>query len=79
MVKVLIADDHEDIVRTLSDIIIQMGFDYEIAAAEPQIQDLGIFLKTMGVNIEGTGTHTILIIPCPIELYYEVNPELFRS
>ena len=33
----------------------------EIAAAEPQVQDLGNFLKKMGVNIEGLGTHTILI------------------
>ncbi len=33
----------------------------EIAAAEPQVQDLGNFLKKMGVNIEGIGTHTILI------------------
>ena len=41
--------------------LIQGKTKIEIAAAEPQIQDLGIFLKTMGVNIEGTGTHTILI------------------
>ena len=33
----------------------------EIAAAEPQIQDLGKFLKKMGLKIEGIGTHTILI------------------
>lgn len=33
----------------------------ELAAAEPQVQDLGIFLKKMGVNIEGIGTHTITI------------------
>jgi UDP-N-acetylglucosamine 1-carboxyvinyltransferase len=33
----------------------------EIAAAEPQVQDLGNFLKKMGLNIEGMGTHTILI------------------
>lgn len=33
----------------------------EIAAAEPQVQDLGNFLKGMGVKIEGIGTHTILI------------------
>jgi len=33
----------------------------EIAAAEPQVQDLGNFLKKMGANIEGLGTHTILI------------------
>ena len=33
----------------------------ELAAAEPQVQDLGIFLKKMGVDIEGIGTHTITI------------------
>lgn len=33
----------------------------EIAAAEPQVQDLGKFLRKMGVKIEGIGTHTILI------------------
>ncbi len=33
----------------------------EIAAAEPQVQNLGFFLKKMGVEIEGIGTHTILI------------------
>ncbi len=33
----------------------------EIAAAEPQVQDTGKFLKAMGVKIEGVGTHTIEI------------------
>lgn len=33
----------------------------ELAAAEPQIQDLGNFLRKMGADIEGTGTHTITI------------------
>ncbi|KPJ71185.1 hypothetical protein AMJ50_02980 [Parcubacteria bacterium DG_74_3] len=33
----------------------------EIAAAEPQVQDLGSFLKKMGLKIKGTGTHTIEI------------------
>jgi len=33
----------------------------EIAAAEPQVQDLGKLLRKMGVSIEGTGTHTIEI------------------
>jgi len=33
----------------------------EIAAAEPQVQDLGKLLKGMGLNIEGLGTHTIKI------------------
>ena len=33
----------------------------EIAAAEPQVQDLGFFLKKMGAEVEGIGTHTILI------------------
>jgi len=33
----------------------------EIAAAEPQVQNLGELLRKMGVNIEGVGTHTITI------------------
>ena len=33
----------------------------ELAAAEPQVQDLGFLLKKMGANIEGMGTHTIKI------------------
>ncbi|GAI09415.1 unnamed protein product, partial [marine sediment metagenome] len=33
----------------------------EIAAAEPQVQDLGKFLEKMGLAIEGVGTHTIEI------------------
>jgi UDP-N-acetylglucosamine 1-carboxyvinyltransferase len=33
----------------------------EIAAAEPQVQDLGRFLEKMGVKIKGIGTHTIEI------------------
>ncbi len=33
----------------------------EIAAAEPQVQDLGKFLRAMGAKIEGVGTHTIEI------------------
>ena len=33
----------------------------EIAACEPQIQDLGKFLEKMGVKIKGYGTHTIEI------------------
>jgi UDP-N-acetylglucosamine 1-carboxyvinyltransferase len=33
----------------------------EIAAAEPQVQDLGLFLRKMGVKIEGIGTHTLEI------------------
>jgi len=33
----------------------------ELAAAEPQVQDLGRFLRKMGVKIEGLGTHTITI------------------
>lgn len=32
-----------------------------IAATEPQVQDLGNFLKKMGVKIKGIGTHTIEI------------------
>jgi len=33
----------------------------EIAAAEPQVQDLGKFLEKMGLKIKGLGTHTIEI------------------
>ncbi len=33
----------------------------ELAAAEPQVQDLGNFLRKMGSEIEGLGTHTITI------------------
>jgi UDP-N-acetylglucosamine 1-carboxyvinyltransferase len=33
----------------------------EIAAAEPQVQDLGLMLKNMGAKISGLGTHTIKI------------------
>ena len=33
----------------------------ELAAAEPQVQDLGFLLKKMGANIEGMGTHAIKI------------------
>ncbi len=33
----------------------------EMAAAEPQVQDLGKFLEKMGLNIQGIGTHTISI------------------
>ena len=33
----------------------------EIAAAEPQVQDLGRMLEKMGIEIKGIGTHTIEI------------------
>ncbi|MDP2663882.1 MAG: UDP-N-acetylglucosamine 1-carboxyvinyltransferase, partial [bacterium] len=33
----------------------------ELAAAEPQVQDLGKMLKKMGLSIGGIGTHTITI------------------
>ena len=33
----------------------------KIAAAEPQVQDLGKFLNKMGLDIKGMGTHTIEI------------------
>jgi UDP-N-acetylglucosamine 1-carboxyvinyltransferase len=33
----------------------------EIAATEPQVQDLGIFLQKMGAKLEGIGTNTIII------------------
>jgi UDP-N-acetylglucosamine 1-carboxyvinyltransferase len=31
----------------------------EIAAAEPHVQELGVFLRKMGLKIRGEGTHTI--------------------
>jgi UDP-N-acetylglucosamine 1-carboxyvinyltransferase len=34
----------------------------EIAATEPQVQDLGIFLQKMGAKIDGAGTNTINIV-----------------
>jgi len=33
----------------------------EIAAAEPQVQDIGLMLQNMGAHVEGLGTHTITI------------------
>lgn len=33
----------------------------ELAAAEPQIQDLGNLLNKMGAKVEGIGTHTVII------------------
>ena len=33
----------------------------EIAAAEPQVQNLGKFLNSLGIKIEGLGTHTLII------------------
>jgi UDP-N-acetylglucosamine 1-carboxyvinyltransferase len=33
----------------------------ELAAAEPQVQDLGFLLNKMGAGVEGIGTHTIAI------------------
>lgn len=33
----------------------------EIAAAEPQVQDLALMLQNMGVMVKGAGTHTIKI------------------
>ncbi|MGB9743329.1 MAG: UDP-N-acetylglucosamine 1-carboxyvinyltransferase [Minisyncoccales bacterium] len=33
----------------------------ELAATEPQVQDLGNLLKKMGAEIEGLGTHTLII------------------
>jgi len=33
----------------------------ELAATEPQVQDLGNFLQKMGATIEGLGTHTLTI------------------
>lgn len=34
----------------------------EIAAAEPQVQDLGELLRKMGAKVSGLGTHTITIV-----------------
>lgn len=34
----------------------------KIAAAEPHVEDLGVFLRSMGVGVSGLGTHTIEII-----------------
>ena len=52
----------------------------KMAATEPHVQDLGVFLKKMGVSIKGIGTHTLeiqgqaklkganhVVIPDPIE------------
>jgi UDP-N-acetylglucosamine 1-carboxyvinyltransferase len=33
----------------------------KIAACEPHVEDLGHFLQAMGANIEGLGTHTLVI------------------
>ena len=33
----------------------------ELAAAEPQVQDLGHFLNKIGAKVEGIGTHTLII------------------
>ncbi len=33
----------------------------DMAASEPHVQNLGKFLKSMGVEIEGIGTHTLII------------------
>ena len=35
--------------------------EIHLAAAEPHVQELGEFLKSMGAEIEGLGTHTIII------------------
>lgn len=35
--------------------------EIHLAAAEPHIQELGEFLKAMGAEVEGLGTHTIII------------------
>ncbi len=35
--------------------------EIHLAAAEPHVQELGEFLKAMGAEIEGWGTHTIVI------------------
>lgn len=33
----------------------------KLAAAEPHVQDLAVFLKSMGARIDGAGTHTLTI------------------
>jgi UDP-N-acetylglucosamine 1-carboxyvinyltransferase len=37
----------------------------KIAAAEPHVEDLGVFLRSMGAKIDGLGTHTITIDGVP--------------
>lgn len=38
----------------------------KVAACEPHVADLGVFLEKMGVGVTGAGTHTITIEGCPI-------------
>jgi len=45
----------------LASVLNQGQVQINIAAAEPSVQDLCWFLQTMGANIEGTGTHTLII------------------
>jgi len=51
------------------------------AAAEPQVQDLGLLLQKMGARIAGLGTHTILILGveklkgCP----HQIIPDLLEA
>jgi len=53
----------------------------EIAAAEPQVQDLGKFLEKMGVKIKGLGTHTIEIEgKQKLEgAKYKISPDLIEA
>jgi UDP-N-acetylglucosamine 1-carboxyvinyltransferase len=52
----------------------------EMAAAEPQIQDLGNLLKKMGVDIEGQGTHNIVIEGKPDlnGAEFKISPDLLE-
>ncbi len=53
----------------------------QIAAAEPQVQDLANLLLKMGANIQGAGTHTILI-EGKQNLHgaeYKISPDLLEA
>ncbi|MBZ9571820.1 UDP-N-acetylglucosamine 1-carboxyvinyltransferase [Patescibacteria group bacterium] len=51
------------------------------AAAEPQVQDLGEFLRKMGVKIDGLGTHTIFVEGTEkLEgTYHKIIPDLLEA
>jgi UDP-N-acetylglucosamine 1-carboxyvinyltransferase len=53
----------------------------EIAAAEPQVQDLGKFLEKMGVKIRGLGTHTIEVEgrKKPKGAEFKISPDLIEA
>jgi UDP-N-acetylglucosamine 1-carboxyvinyltransferase len=43
----------------------ERGIAIQLAAAEPHVQDLGLFLQKLGVSVSGLGTHTIRVKGCP--------------